>query len=58
MDDDPIRLALTAETCRRLARAVTDAETIARLTVLAEDCERRLQQLQASGEGQPHRTQP
>ena len=42
MDEDPIRLRVTAETCRRLVRAVDDAETVARLTDLAEECERKL----------------
>jgi hypothetical protein len=41
MDEDPIRLRVTAETCRRLG-AVNDAETVARLTDLAEECERKL----------------
>jgi hypothetical protein len=53
MDDDPFHLRMTAESCRRLARAITDAETIARLTALAEECEQRLQQLQSDGEHQP-----
>jgi len=52
--DELTRLKETAEKCRRLALGVNDAETVARLTVLAEDCERRLQQLQARGKGQPH----
>ena len=42
MDEDPIRLRLTAETCRRLVGALNDAETVARLTALAEECERKL----------------
>jgi len=42
MDEDPIRLRVTAETCRRLVGAVNDAETVARLTDLAEECERKL----------------
>ena len=42
MDEDPIRLRLTAETCRRLVSALDDAETVARLTTLAEECERKL----------------
>jgi hypothetical protein len=52
--DELTRLKGTAEKCRRLALVINDAETVARLTDLAEDCERRLQRLQASGEGQPH----
>ena len=35
-------LRVTAETCRRLVGAVNDAETVARLTDLAEECERKL----------------
>jgi hypothetical protein len=42
MDEDPLRLRVTAETCRRLVGAVNDAETVAQLTDLAEDCERKL----------------
>ena len=42
MDEDPIRLRVTVETCRRLVGAVNDAETVARLTDLAEECERKL----------------
>ena len=38
----PIRLRLTAETCRRLLGAINDAETITRLTDLAEECEAKL----------------
>jgi hypothetical protein len=43
--EDPIRLRVTAETCRRLVRAVDDAETVARLTDLAKECERKLSAL-------------
>jgi hypothetical protein len=42
MDEDPFRLRITAETCRRLVAAVNDAETVARLTDLAEACEAKL----------------
>jgi hypothetical protein len=42
MDEDPLRLRITAETCRRLIGAVSDAETVARLTALAEACEAKL----------------
>jgi hypothetical protein len=35
MDEHPIRLRVTSETCRRLVRAINDAETVARLTDLA-----------------------
>jgi hypothetical protein len=42
MDEDPIRLRVTAETCRRLVGAFNDAETVARLTDLAEECEAKL----------------
>jgi len=45
MDEDPIRLRVTAETCRRLVGAINDAETVARLTDLAENCERKLSAL-------------
>jgi hypothetical protein len=31
MDEGPIRLRVTAETCRRLVGAINDAETVARL---------------------------
>ena len=51
MNDDPIRLRLTAEMCRQLVLRITDAETVRLLTALAETCERKLQQLQnGSGE--------
>ena len=42
MDENPIRLRVTAETCRRLVGAISDAETVARLTDLSEECERKL----------------
>ena len=42
MDEDPIRLRVTAETCRRLVGTLTDAETVARLTALAEEREAKL----------------
>jgi hypothetical protein len=53
MDDDPIRLRMTAEMCRQLMRRITDAETVTRLTALAEQCEQRLQQLQDSSDTEP-----
>ena len=55
MDDDPIRLRMTAEMCRQLMRRFTDAETVTRLTALAEQCEQRLQQLQAAAIPSPRR---
>jgi len=58
MDEDPIRLRLTAETCRRLVGALNDAETVARLTTLAEECERKLsrkQELDVELEADPFR---
>jgi hypothetical protein len=42
MDEDPIRLRVTAETCRRLIGAINDSETVERLTALAEECEAKL----------------
>jgi hypothetical protein len=45
MNEDPIRLRVTAETSRRLVGAVNDAETVARLTDLAKECERKLSAL-------------
>ena len=42
MDEDPIRLRVTAEKCRRLVGAFNDAETVARLTDLTEECEAKL----------------
>jgi hypothetical protein len=45
VDEDPLRLRLTAETCRRLVGAIDDAETVARLTDLTESCERKLSAL-------------
>jgi hypothetical protein len=45
MEDDPIRLGMIAETCRRLVSGISDAVTIARLTALADECEARLRVL-------------
>jgi hypothetical protein len=42
MDEDPLRLRITAETCRRVVGAINDAETLARLTDLAQACEAKL----------------
>ena len=42
MEHDPIRLRVTAETCRRLLGEVYDPLTVARLASLAEECERKL----------------
>jgi hypothetical protein len=53
MDEDPIRLRLTAEICRRLAGAVGDPETVARLKDLAEDCEAKLCALAHRYAGEP-----
>jgi hypothetical protein len=44
---------MTAEMCRQLMRRITDAETVTRLTALAEQCEQRLQQLQDSSDTEP-----
>ena len=46
MDDNPIRLRVTAEKCRRLlAGGLLDALTMRRLTDLLAECERKLAEL-------------
>ena len=45
MEHDPIRLRVTAETCRRLLGEVHDPLTVARLTSLAEERERKVREL-------------
>jgi hypothetical protein len=45
MEDDPMRLRVTADTCRRLLGSINDPETLARLTALAQECEAKLSTL-------------
>ena len=41
MEDEKTRLLAEAQRCRRLAASITHPETVARLTALAEEDERR-----------------
>ena len=45
MDEDPNRLRVTAEKCRRLVDAAYDPLTVAQLTALAEECETKLSEM-------------
>ena len=45
MEEEPIRLRVTAETCRRLLDGVLDLLTMARLESLAEECEAKLSEM-------------
>jgi hypothetical protein len=45
MEEEPIRLRVTAETCRRLLDGVLDPLTVARLESLAEECEAKLSEM-------------
>jgi hypothetical protein len=51
MNEDPMHLRLTAETCRRLVGGISDAETIFRLTALADVCEAKLRAIIKCGDG-------
>jgi hypothetical protein len=55
MNEDPMHLRLTAETCRRLVGGINDAETKSRLTALADVCESKLHAIteRADGKSQP-----
>ena len=51
MNEDPMYLRLTAETCRRLVGGINDAETKSRLTALADMCEAKLRAIIKRGDG-------
>ena len=53
MNEDPMHLRLTAETCRRLVGGISDAETKSRLTALADVCEAKLRAISRRGDGKP-----
>ena len=54
MNEDPLHLRLTAETCRRLVGGINDAETKSRLTALADVCEAKLRAIKrGDGKSQP-----
>ncbi|MET0708128.1 MAG: hypothetical protein ABWY82_15000 [Tardiphaga sp.] len=45
MEEDPMRLRVTAVTCRRLLDGVLDPLTVAHLESLAEECEAKLSKM-------------